>query len=379
MSGPIASAKIQNKTTSQSRKTQAMRTIHRVLGSLLGLYLLFMSLSGTSLILKDEIIGVIENKKALESRTSSDIDLDKLCQSALAAVKPANNSSQVKFIENIDGLHGKPIYIHISGEGGSKALGLDRSTGAFVEEKEEHWLLEKISDLHHNLALGKPGKQYQGYLALAVQLLLASGLALTLLPQYSWKKELHLYRLKWVFKNKVLLHKYLALLATLPILLFTVSALNFAFPIEFRKFCAPHYQFDPKGSFDNLNTLRKRAEQALIDSSRDSSESSGNSEKFALREISFPKKHIPAYRFFFYDKLNVPLEVWVFPQQVKVIGSNLTDIDTVTAWLTRLHFGRALGTPGKFFWLGIGLLPAAACLSGLALKKWRKKLAGARK
>ncbi|MBX9938670.1 MAG: PepSY domain-containing protein [Candidatus Obscuribacterales bacterium] len=337
-----------------------------MLGGVFGLYLLFMSLSGVSLVFKDEVVGIIQQKKATEMGNSPSIDLDRLCQSAQATASTSIPHNQVKFIENIDGSQGNLIYIHISGENGSRALGLERSTGNFIEEKREPWLVEKIGDLHHDLALGKPGKQYQGYLALAVQLLLASGLALTLLPQYSLRKEFHISRLKLLPKNKLLLHKYLALLATLPILLFTISALNFAFPIEFRKFWASNYQFNRKGSFSNLDTLRQKAEQSLKDSEQ--------RKKFALREISFPKKHIPAYRFFFYDKLNVPLEVWVFPQQVKLIGSDFTDIDTVTAWLTRLHFGRALGTPGKFIWLCIGLLPAATFLSGLALKRWKAKL-----
>lgn len=348
-----------------------MRSIHKALGAVLGLYLLFMSLSGASLIFKDEVVGIIQQKKRLEFGNSQTIDLDRLCQTAIETASTSNSHSQVKFIENIDGSQGEPIYIHISGETGSRALGLERRAGTLIEEKREPWLVEKIGDLHHNLALGKPGKQFQGYLALAVQLLLASGLALTILPQYSLRKEFHLYRLKLLTKNKLILHKYLAALATLPILLFTISALNFAFPLEFRKFCAPNYQFNRKGSFANLNTLRQRAEKALKDAEQ--------SENFALREISFPKKHIPAYRFFFYDKLNVPLEVWVFPQQVKLIGFDLSDIDTVTAWLTRLHFGRALGTPGKFLWLCIGLLPAATFLSGLALNRWKAKFVVQRK
>lgn len=345
-----------------------LRRFHLVVGVSFGLYLSMMSLSGAALVFADEIEHFLHRdvKIALAAKVAAGasvlrpIDLQKL----VTGIESRHPGYKVTYIANLAHREQdfEPLEVHAAKEGAlSLSYFVDPLDGHEIKEIEENKVLSFVKDLHHNLLNGKAGRRLNGLAAIVFQILALSGLYLFL--RTGGMRAVNLAVKTGAGKLSFLrVHRTLGVLSLPFIAIWTMSALNFAFPLETRNVLAaigiPRAQGETVKSELIMPDAGKPDLDSVVTMAKEVAGPSG-----VPQELSFPKKITGCYRVWFKDQLGLPTEVWINPDNgnlVSLVGpASCGDVNGMTAWMTRLHFGRFGGTAGKIFWVVIGLLPLA--------------------
>lgn len=356
-----------------------LRKFHMLVGVSFGLYLSMMSLSGAALVFADEIEHYL-NRDAVPKVSAA-----YLGEAGAKSHSKAQPLPLAQIVESIQHYHpgykvtyfanlahrdaaDEPLEVHAAKEGApSLSYFVDPISGAELKEISENKVLAFVKDLHHNLLNGKPGRKVNGYAALLFQVLAISGLYLFL--RTGGMRAANLAVKTGAGKiSSLRIHRTLGVVSLPFIAIWTVSALNFAFPQETRAVLSamgiPHAQGEtvkselilPDAGKPDLDSVMTMAKELAGPSS-------------VPQELSYPKKITGAYRVWFKDSLGLPTEVWINPDNgnlVSLVGpASCGDVNGVAAWMTRLHFGRFAGVPGKIFWVVIGLAPLALYVTSL--------------
>lgn len=332
------------------------RKMHAVVGLILGAYFLLMSITGVVLVFADEIEDALIKVPAVQSN-SPHLDLEGIVDKFTAQI----SGGKITFI-SVRNPNAYKIYFSKEGENASAYV--NPADGIIYSDLSPPPVLEFVKDLHHNLLLGKPGRKANGACAIFLLLLAVSGSYLFVRSGLN-KKNFSIRNAATKGISMFKSHRSLGMLSAPFLLIWAVSAINFAFPSEFKLMLTPFYSKTGDGANQpghkrNLNELLHKAQIVAPN------------EK--LEELSFPKSTNPAYRFWFTNKCGLLTEVWT-SQDGTVLATTPPDscpaAQSITPWLTRLHFGRAAGKPGKLLWALVGLSPALLFVTAAAARNGR--------
>lgn len=247
--------------------------------------------------------------------------------------------------------------------------------------RDAHWretFFTWIYDLHMNLLLGPPGKILMGILAVAMLVMLLSGLANWALPHGDWRSKLRFKRRASRPRRTYDLHK-IGGLASVPLMLLCVGTgamiclpkqvqpiLNAFSPLKPQPKAVsgpadgrPRISVDAAlragpETFAGSTVVWVRVPQGL-----------GDAYDLQIRQSGDPMTRFPK------------THVWVdqYSGAVLAIHDPHRDAagDTVLNWLVPLHDGKAFGIIGRVLVLLLGLFPALLFVTGLM--RWKQKRA----
>lgn len=357
--------------------------LHKWVGAIVALYLLVMSLTGVSLVFKDEFEDILcppPTVAAGEKRVSFEALIE---------------ATQKKYVGyNVTGiicprLSTKPIQIFARNDKDKKvALNADPYTGEIIGPRKENETLEFLADLHHNLLNGKTGRTVNGIGALCLFLLVVTGAVVwwrgikdwTTGFRFSWKGNFR--RINWNLHSAVGAW-------TLPLLLiwsisgfyfgftaFFEKSLNVIFPVSAQKQLAPP---DEKIALEENQTGRMaiaaiHGAKPNLDKLVQTAIAAAPREDYVER-IAFPDKRRPTLRIWLCNSLSADsttkTQVFLDASTGEVLSVAPSDAvptgDAILQWLTKLHFGNFGGLASKSIWIFLGLAPAILAFSGLSL------------
>ena len=332
--------------------------LHRLSGSLAAIYTLLMSLSGAALVFHDEIEAAfftpkIDNPAAVVAPFSM----------LIRSVEEQFPGYRAAWIHNKkDPRDYKAIYAQ---RGGERITVLVDGGSARVYGRLNP-LLETLKNFHFDLLNAGPGRQWQGVGAMVLLFIGLSGVILG--APY----------IKILLKGKIFQsqiktwHALVGLLVAPLILNWSVSALSFAYPDQFK------------------GTLAKATgnDAAPIVLARVSGQSLSPDYLAEYIHENFPGEHLLWMKLpeFNNGKYKLVLQRGGHPAVKRTlrldVGSGIftevsrSDSSTTDAfvlgWLKKLHFGTFAGAFSKVIWVFLALVPGALALSGLYMW-WRSK------
>lgn len=333
--------------------------LHRLSGSLAAIYILLMSLSGAALVFHDEIEAAfftpkIDNPAAVVAPFSM----------LIRSVEEQFPGYRAAWIHNKKDLRDyRAIYAQ---RGGERITVLVDGGSARVYGRLNP-VLETLKNFHFDLLNAGPGRQWQG---VGAMILLSIGLSGIFLGAPYIKILLK----GKIYQNQIKTWHALAGLLVAPLILnWSVSALSFAYPDQFKGALAR-----ATGSNEVGPTVLARA----------SAQSLSPDQLTAFIEENFPGEHLLWMKLpeFNNGKYKLVLQRGGHPAVKRTlsldVGSGiLTEVSRsdssttdafVLGWLKKLHFGTFAGVYSKVIWVFLALVPGALALSGLYMW-WRSK------
>ncbi len=154
---------------------QWIRSFHKWLGLLLGLYLVFQSLTGCLLAYRPQLEAMLHTAQPVSAAERADFPL----QQAINRVRQLHPDARIDRIYYPLSEH-SPYLIHLSprDDGGPVLLAAHAGSGKVVIAPAFSRFMEWVFDLHHELAVGKTGTTVVGTLGIGLLLSLISGLLL---------------------------------------------------------------------------------------------------------------------------------------------------------------------------------------------------------
>lgn len=357
--------------------------LHKWTGAIVGLYFLFMSVTGVSLVFHDELADIlcppshvaVGQKRIGFEEVVSNVQKHHIGYKVTGIICPTAGDL--------------PLDVFASSEGSPKlAIEVDPYTAKILGPKKENEVLKILRDLHFNLLNGKTGRTINGIGAIVLLTLSATGVIVWWRGLRDWINGFrfgfkgNFRRVNWT------IHSAVGIWA-LPFLLiwsssgfyfgfteFFEKSLNVVFPVSAQKQLASP---DDKIEFEE-NQAGSMAIAALhstapsIDKLVNAAKSAAPREDFVER-IAFPDKRRSSFRVWLTNtKLaDSPSKTQVFlnPASGEVLAVSPSNAlptgDVILQWLTKLHFGNFLGLISKSVWLVIGLTPAILAVTGIVL------------
>lgn len=372
------------RTPFKSPTRKLIFTVHKWVGAVVALWLLTMSLSGVSLVFRDELEELLNPPPAVsvgEKRVAFEEILESM-QKHYTGYK-------------VTGLicpraASRPIQVFAANDKEKKvSLNADPYTGEILGPRKENEVLEALADLHHNLLNGKTGRAANGIGALCLLTLVATGVVVWWRGIKDWASGLR-FSFKGNFR-RVSWNMHSAVGAwALPFLLiwsisgfyfgftsFFEKSLNVVFPVSAQKQVAPP---DEKIALEDNNQPPTMAIAAMhsakpnLDRMVATAIAASPREDFVER-IAFPDKRRPTLRIWLCNSFSAEdmnkTQVFLDPKSGDVLAvtpSNAAPTgDVILQWLTRLHFGNFWGIASKSIWILVGFAPAVLAFSGLSL------------
>lgn len=374
------------RTPFKSPTRKLIFTLHKWVGAIVALWLLSQSLSGVSLVFRDELEEMLSPAPAVT------VGEKRVTFAALI------ENTQKKFADyKVTGFicprsSSRPIQIFAANDREKKlALNADPYTGAILGLKRENEVLEFLADLHHNLLNGKTGRAINGIGASCLFALILTGMVIWWRGIKDWLSGFRVSfkgnfrRVNWN------LHSAVGVWALPFLLIWSISgfyfgftaffekSLNAVFPVSAQKQLAPP---DEKIALEesqdqitgNMAIAAMHGAKPDLDKMVQTAIAATPREDFVER-IAFPDKRRPTLRIWLCNSLsadsNTKTQVFLDPKSGEVVAVAPSDAaptgDVILQLLTRLHFGNFWGFASKSIWIFIGLTPAIMAVSGLSL------------
>lgn len=350
--------------------------VHRYVGIVVAVYMLMMSLSGTSLVFHDEIESWL-------CPESAPIKGESLASNDLIFQKCKEKFPQFEFGNLIADPEHRPTQVFGSGPEGKKiTCESNPFTGEFIRLREGNQALKFLCELHFNLLNGSAGRTANGIGALILLTLTVTGLTIWWRGIQSIKASFDLLPKKATVTPRrrvsVILTRNLhatigACLAPL-LVVWGLSGFYFGFPSFVE---STVNLFLPVSSQKNEPEIQGatpgRAETSItVDSFVKNARAAAVDFDFVSR-ISMPDKKKKSVRVWLL-KSNATKEkcqVFLDPVSGSVLAVSKSQStpagDLFLQTLTKLHFGSIGGSTTKILWLIVGLTPAILAVSGIMI------------
>lgn len=372
------------RTPFKSPTRKMIFTLHKWVGAVVALWLLTMSLSGVSLVFRDELeellcppptISVGEKRVEFEDFIESmQKKYNGYKVTGFICPRPASRPVQIFAVND----HDKKL-----------SLNADPYTGEILGLRKENEILEALADLHHNMFNGKTGRAANGIGALCLFALTVTGMIVWWRGIKDWATGFR-FSFKGNFRRvNWNMHSAVGVWALPFLLIWSISgfyfgftaffekSLNVVFPVSAQKEVAPP---DEKIALEENNQPPSMAIAAMhsakpnLDKMVESAIAAVPREDYVER-IAFPDKRRPTLRIWLCNSRSAEDEtktqVFLDPKSGEVLAvtpSNAAPTgDVILQWLTKLHFGSFWGITSKSLWIFIGLAPAIMAISGLSL------------
>lgn len=359
-------------------------TLHKWVGAVVALWLLTMSLSGVSLVFRDELEELLCPPPTIsvgEKRVEFEDFIENM-------QKKYNGYKVTGFI--CPRAASRPVQIFAVNDKDKKlSLNADPYTGEILGLRKENEILEALADLHHNMFNGKTGRAANGIGALCLFALTVTGMIVWWRGIKDWATGFR-FSFKGNFRRvNWNMHSAVGVWALPFLLIWSISgfyfgftaffekSLNVVFPVSAQKEVAPP---DEKIALEENNQPPSMAIAAMhgakpnLDKMVESAIAAVPREDYVER-IAFPDKRRPTLRIWLCNSRSAEDEtktqVFLDPKSGEVLAvapSNAAPTgDVILQWLTKLHFGSFWGLASKSIWIFIGLAPAILAISGLSL------------
>ena len=354
--------------------------IHLWIGIAIGLYVFGISVTGATLVLREEIEILLYPQLFRHDRTEGTESQRATPTMVLKGVQSAYHDFTISAIYSPTGKR-DTFMVYINRNEDYRTAYADPVTGAALGEVPRDSFLGWVQDLHFNLLAGSTGRLLNGVGGLALLLLGFTGLMIWWPGVSTWKHGLTVnFRKNW---TRIIweLHGATGFWTLALILMWGLTGAYFTFPQQYRSVVeavSPTTRFTPPLS--DL-TLRDSYTPADIDSLaiRAVEESRGRE----LWGVDIPSTDDGAIeivtatirrdrwanrdqREFYFDRFSGELLAQHDP-----VNRTLGDI--VMAWIVPLHFGTFAGLASRIVWLVLGLTPALLSVTG-ALVWWNRVL-----
>jgi uncharacterized iron-regulated membrane protein len=372
------------RTPFKSPTRKMIFTLHKWVGAVVALWLLTMSLSGVSLVFRDELEELLCPPPTIsvgEKRVEFEDFIENM-------QKKYNGYKVTGFI--CPRAASRPVQIFAVNDKDKKlSLNADPYTGEILGLRKENEILEALADLHHNLFNGKTGRAANGIGALCLFALTVTGMIVWWRGIKDWATGFR-FSFKGNFRRvNWNMHSAVGVWALPFLLIWSISgfyfgftaffekSLNVVFPVSAQKEVAPP---DEKIALEENNQPPSMAIAAMhsakpnLDKMVESAIAAVPREDYVER-IAFPDKRRPTLRIWLCNSRSAEDEtktqVFLDPKSGEVLAvapSNAAPTgDVILQWLTKLHFGSFWGLASKSMWIFIGLAPAIMAVSGLSL------------
>jgi uncharacterized iron-regulated membrane protein len=374
------------RTPFKSPTRKLIFTLHKWVGAIVALWLLSQSLSGVSLVFRDELEEILSPPPAVsvgEKRAAFEALIEN-------TKKKYTGYKVTGFI--CPRASDRPIQVFAVNDKEKKLhLNADPYTGAILGPKKENEVLEFLADLHHNLLNGKTGRAINGIGAGCLFALILTGIVIWWRGIKDWLSGFRISfkgnfrRVNWN------LHSAVGAWALPFLLIWSISgfyfgftaffekSLNVVFPVSAQKQLAPP---DEKIALEenqdqvtgNMAIAAMHGAKPDLDKMVQTAIAATPREDYVER-IAFPDKRRPTLRIWLCNSLsadpNTKTQVFLDPKTGEVVAVAPADAaptgDVILQWLTKLHFGNFWGLASKSIWIFIGLAPAIMAVSGLSL------------
>ncbi len=344
--------------------------LHLYLGLTIGAVLLVMGLSGSSLVFRPELDQAFYSSLASgrQTNTPAPNPLEQARSSLLARypgwhlqsiIVPGSPNGAYIFSLSRQNANARSVPLLAAVEAGSGQI-------LNVEPLRNSWLLW-IRDFHTNFFSGRSGRQVEGYFAVVLLILSASGFILWL-PRKQWKltRGASWKRQLWNTHNAV--GSFALLLLTLQ----AFSAAYFAFPNLFRSALGLHSskrekaKERPRPSDANTISLDR-----MFESFRSAwptfTVSSVNLPADSRSNATF-RGRFPADPYWRTESSRIELNLRNGRFGPRTDFSTLLPAEKALALLTDLHYARLGGSiVVKLLWFALGLAPGTLYITGLLL------------
>jgi uncharacterized iron-regulated membrane protein len=372
------------RTPFKSPTRKMIFTLHKWVGAVVALWLLTMSLSGVSLVFRDELEELLCPPPTIsvgEKRVEFEDFIENM-------QKKYNGYKVTGFI--CPRAASRPVQIFAVNDKDKKlSLNADPYTGEILGLRKENEVLEALADLHHNMFNGKTGRAANGIGALCLFALAVTGMIVWWRGIKDWATGFR-FSFKGNFRRvNWNMHSAVGVWALPFLLIWSISgfyfgftaffekSLNVVFPVSAQKEVAPP---DEKIALEENNQPPSMAIAAMhgakpnLDKMVESAIAAVPREDYVER-IAFPDKRRPTLRIWLCNSRSAEDEtktqVFLDPKSGEVLAvapSNAAPTgDVILQWLTKLHFGSFWGLASKSIWIFIGLAPAILAISGLSL------------
>lgn len=360
-------------TTSSNPKTKQQNLSHRLhkyFGVTVGFYILLMSLTGTSLVFSDEILGFVEPKVKVASpsdRVSLELITDR--------VRKKYQGFTVSWL-HLQKEPDSPIEVHLS-RGNERVIEfVDPYNGKLLGQRNP--FIQFFMNLHFDLLNGKLGRTMNGVGAACLFIILVTGLTIWFRGTKGIKKRLKIdFKANWKRINFDT-HTAVSIWAVPFILIWATSGFYFGFPQVFKK--AASFVLD--GQSKPKQSVQYKPLSTREDTRLESSIVLAEARCLGLktRWIKISKDSSKPVKMLLCKPENTSkdkmTELFFSPRSGE-IKSIITPDDRPLSnnfiqFLKKLHFGSIFGVYSKTFWVLIGLFPGILFVTGFLINKNRK-------
>jgi len=170
---------------------RALFQVHLWMGLVFGVYLFFISVTGSVLVYRNELFELATPAPVVTTATGRLLTDDEL----IGAAERAHAGFRVSRLtrgENLD----HSVEVHLSRDGQAMARLVDPRTGEDVGRAPPLgiWLVARLMELHDNLLAGPEGRRVNGIGAIAMILVTITGLIIWWPGVNRWRRSLTLHR-----------------------------------------------------------------------------------------------------------------------------------------------------------------------------------------
>lgn len=351
--------------------------LHLLLGVTVGFYILLMSISGTSLVFADQILGILEPKCEVPASGSGQMSLTKAVQNTQSKYK----GHEIKHL-HIPVVKTSPLEIYLY-KGNDRLVELVNPYSA-EPIGARNTFIQWIMNLHFDLLNGSFGRNLNGVGALFLFTILISGLTIWWQGVSRVKQRLSIdFKANWRRINWDI-HTALSIWAVPFVLVWATSGFYFGYPDLFKKGLslvlpsdpsihsrAAHVELPVLKEESNIDRLVLQVEESFSGLKAQwvkFDPENGQVVRVRLGEIGNSQK----------DKLTV---VNIDPQShtiKSVIGpEDKQNSQKFIDLIKKLHFGTLFGLYTKSLWVVLGLMPALLFCTGFMI--WFNKFRASKK
>lgn len=351
---------------------------------MLVLYALVIGVSGSVLVFEPELQEWLEGEQAHIAGSAGTPDFEH----AIRAIEKERPGWRASGLEDMNEAGKAPLLFMQSPRRGAnyRSVRFNPYTGQVLLDRERNsGIIGFFTDLHFYLLSGSTGLLVSGWMAIALAVLLVTGLVLWWPGVRRWAAALVLRRRTSWRRYTWDLHSVIGFWSALPLLLVTITGIYFAFPNRTRDIIL----FLTGGKLTREAPVQQKQHSVLATLSIDEGMAAAQRALPADAPMGYfqlPSRPGDPYRATGYWRGSLPYSELVQVAVDSQTGERLAYVDTreqafgqrLIQYFFTLHFG-SFGGSGvlqvliKILWVFVGLVPGVLGMTGL-LMYWNRKL-----
>jgi uncharacterized iron-regulated membrane protein len=335
---------------------------HRWVGLIAGVYVLLISVTGAALVFRIDLQRA-SHPHLFTANAGAPV-------APLAIIDSVSRAYPAHRLSGVDApTTTRPTYLaYVTSPDAFKTILIDPVTARVLGELPERTAVRTLQDLHFDLLSGRTGRVVNGVGALAIIVLVVTGILEWWRRGLSWRKGRFVPEL----------HRAVGIGSAALVLMWAITGAYFAFPSTFRAAI---------GAVSALSVNRTPPSQCA--SPEGSCAAAAADNVLAAARLRHPNAHIArvvlpfgergSWLVMFTDRQPTPAYTELESVYVDQYTGAVIEIDRqrgtvgdrIIRWLTTLHVGSFGGTPTRLAWFVFGIAPALLAITGAVA--WLRK------